>query len=118
MTAKFEISKSKANQNYYFRLRVSNNGEIILASEGYTTKDNCRNGIASVKVNSPSDSNYDRLTANNGQYYFNLKSSGNYQIIGTSEMYASKQGRDIGIESVKRNAPTADVVDLTEAVYS
>jgi uncharacterized protein YegP (UPF0339 family) len=33
-------------------------------------------------------------------------------------MYVSTQGRDNGIESVKRNAPTADVVDLTEAVYS
>jgi uncharacterized protein YegP (UPF0339 family) len=117
MTSKFEIFKSKANQNYYFRLKASN-GEIIIGSEGYTTKDNCRNGIASVKVNSPTDSNYDRLTANNEQYYFNLKSAHNGQVIGTSEMYVSTQGRDNGIESVKRNAPTADVVDLTEAAYS
>ena len=117
MTAKFEIFKSNANQNYYFRLKAAN-GEIILGSEGYTTKANCKNGISSVKTNSPTDSNYDRLPANNGQYYFNLKSAHNGQVIGTSEMYVSTEGRDNGIESVKRNAPTADVVDLTETVYS
>jgi uncharacterized protein YegP (UPF0339 family) len=33
-------------------------------------------------------------------------------------MYESKLGRDNGIESVKLNAPLADVVDLTETVYS
>ena len=115
--SKFEIFKSVANSNFYFRLKASN-GEIILGSEGYTTKINCKNGISSVKANSPTDSNYDRLPANNGQYYFNLKSAHNGQVIGTSEMYVSTQGRDNGIESVKRNAPTADVVDLTEAVYS
>jgi uncharacterized protein YegP (UPF0339 family) len=117
MNSKFEISQSAANSNFYFNLKATN-GETILVSEGYTTKANCKNGISSVKTNSPTDSNYDRLPANNGQYYFNLKSAHNGQVIGTSEMYVSTQGRDNGIESVKRNAPTADVVDLTEAVYS
>jgi len=117
MSEKFEIFKSRANQNYYFRLKAPN-GEIILGSEGYTTKANCNNGISSVKTNAPSDSNYDRLTANNGQYYFNLRSAHNGQVIGTSEMYVSTQGRDNGVESVKRNAPIANVVDLTEAIYS
>lgn len=116
MTKRFELYQGNNNQ-YYFRLKASN-GEIILVSEGYTTKNNCRNGVAAVKENAPTDSNYDRLTAKNGQYYFNLKSAGNYQIIGTSEMYASTQGRNNGMESVKRNAPTAEVVDLTESVYS
>lgn len=94
-----------------FHLKAAN-GEIILASEGYTTKDNCRNGVASVKLHSPVDANYRRLTARNGQLYFNLLAL-NYQVIGTSQMYVTAQGRDNGIESVKRNAPTAPIVDLS-----
>lgn len=43
---------------------------------------------------------------------FNLKAS-NGQVIGTSESYESAPARDNGIESVKTNAPTADIVDLT-----
>ncbi len=116
MNPKFEIFTGSNNQ-FYFRLKASNS-EPILASEGYTTKANCRNGISSVKTNAPSDSNYERLTARNDKYYFNLKSAHNGQVIGTSEMYESTQGRDNGIESVKLNAPLADVVDLTETVYS
>ncbi|MEL0642368.1 YegP family protein [Pseudoalteromonas aliena] len=110
--SKFEIFTGTDNQ-FYFRLKASNS-EIILKSEGYTTKQNCHNGIDSVKLNAPADPNYDRLTSTNDKYYFNLKSAHNHQIIGTSsEMYESAQGRDKGIESVKSNAPKADVVDLT-----
>lgn len=109
MAGKFELFQGKGD--YRFRLKAGN-GEPILASEGYTNKSGAESGIASVKANAPIDARYDRLVARNGQYYFNLKAS-NGQIIGTSEMYASTSGRDNGIDSVKRNAPTALVVDLT-----
>ena len=48
---KFEIYTDKAGE-YRFRLKAKN-GEIIATSEGYTTKDNCVNGIESVKKNAP-----------------------------------------------------------------
>jgi uncharacterized protein YegP (UPF0339 family) len=44
---------------------------------------------------------------------FNLKAT-NGQVIGTSESYESEKARDNGVESVKKNAPDAVVVDLTE----
>ncbi|MDH5689678.1 MAG: YegP family protein [Candidatus Bathyarchaeota archaeon] len=50
--AQFEIYKDAAGE-YRFRLRAPN-GEIIAASEGYTQKSSCKNGIASVKENAPS----------------------------------------------------------------
>ncbi|MFM1998476.1 MAG: hypothetical protein RL204_423 [Bacteroidota bacterium] len=96
-----------ANNQYYFSL-VAPNGEKLLRSEGYVTAAARDNGIESVRVNSPFDSRYDRRTSVNGQYYFNLKAA-NGQVIGTSEMYVSAQGRDNGIEAVKRYAPTADL---------
>ncbi len=46
---KFEIYLDKAGE-YRFRLKASN-GEPILASEGYTGKSGCKNGIASVARN-------------------------------------------------------------------
>ncbi|MCH5351492.1 MAG: YegP family protein [Clostridiales bacterium] len=49
---KFEIYLDKAGE-YRFRLKAAN-GEKILASEGYTTKANCKNGINSVVKNAPS----------------------------------------------------------------
>lgn len=47
-----------------------------------------------------------------GQFHFNLK-AGNGEIIATSEMYESKASAKNGIDSVKKNAADADVVDLT-----
>lgn len=49
--AQFEIFQDTAGE-YRFRLRAPN-GEIIARSEGYKSKDGCKNGIASVKENAP-----------------------------------------------------------------
>ena len=46
-----------------------------------------------------------------GQYRFNLK-AGNGEIIATSEAYTTKAAAKNGIESVKKNAPAAEVVEL------
>ena len=75
-------------------------------------KSSAENEISSVKTNAPIDSRYDRKTATNGQFYFNLKAA-NGEVIGTSEMYTTSTARDNGIESVKQNAPGATVEDLT-----
>ncbi|MCZ4224965.1 YegP family protein [Pedobacter rhodius] len=107
---KFIITKRK-NGEYQFNLEASN-GQVILTSEGYNTKASCNKGIDSVKANAPLDARYERKIAKNGQYYFNLK-AGNGEIIGTSQMYASISDRDNGIESVKVNAPEANVTDET-----
>lgn len=49
---KFEVYNDKAGE-FRFRLKARN-GEIILASEGYTAKAGCMNGIESVKKNADS----------------------------------------------------------------
>ena len=103
-----------SNNNYYFNLKAAN-GEIIGHSEGYTTKQSALNGINAVKVNSPYDSQYGLFQGRNNQYYFNLRSTNN-QIVLQSEGYVSKQGALNGITSVKINAPSATLVDLTRAV--
>lgn len=105
---KFVITK-RANGEYQFNLKADN-GQIILASEGYSTKSACENGIESVKKNAPDDARYEKNTSKNGKFYFNLK-AGNGQIIGNSEMYESTAGRDNGIASVKKNGPTATTDD-------
>ena len=108
---KFEIKQAK-NDQYHFNLKAGN-GQIILTSEMYTTKAACENGIESVKKNADNDDRYERKEAKNGKYHFNLK-AGNHQIIGTSQMYADQGGMDNGIESVKKNAPNAEVVEVND----
>lgn len=107
MSSKFEVFKSPKNDQFYFHLKASN-GQIILQSEGYTTKANCINGINSVKKNAIHDNAYDIKPK-----YFNVKSLDNGQVIGTSQQYTTEAARDNGIHSVKTNAPTAEVIDLT-----
>ncbi len=110
MAGKFELYTDKAGE-FRFRLKAGN-GEIILASEGYKQRASAENGIESVRKNGPLDERYERKETSSGKPMFNLKAT-NGQVIGTSELYESTASRENGIESVKKNAPDADVKDLT-----
>ena len=57
--------------------------------------------------------NFEIKKSEDGQFYFTLKAVNN-EIIATSEMYTSKQNCQNGIESVKTNAPNAEIVDTTD----
>lgn len=110
MSGWFELAKS-SNGQYKFVLKAGN-GEIILTSELYTTKNSAEKGIASVQTNCPLNERYDLKDSSNGKFYFNLRAA-NHLVIGTSQMYASKQSLDTGIASVKNNGTTTVIKDNT-----
>lgn len=109
MPGKFEVYADKAGE-FRFRLKAGN-GQAILASEGYKAKASCLGGVESVKKHALNDSLYERKETKAGKFMFNLKAS-NGQVIGTSESYESAAARDNGIESVRKNAPDATVVEV------
>ncbi|MDF0707750.1 YegP family protein [Flagellimonas okinawensis] len=106
---KFEIKTDKAGK-FRFNLKAGN-GQVILSSQGYSSKSACENGIESVKKHSQDDANFERNEAKDGSPYFNLKAS-NGQVIGNSEMYSSDSAMENGIASVKKNAPDASVEEV------
>ena len=108
MAGKFELKVAK-NGKYHFNL-LAGNGQIILSSEMYESKSAAENGIASIQKNAGDDGRYSRETSAKGDPYFKLK-AGNNQIIGQSEMYSSTTSMENGIESVKKNAPGASIVE-------
>jgi len=110
MAGKFELKRS-SDDRHFFNLKAGN-GEIILSSQLYVSRDGALKGIASVQGNAPEDERYDRLVATNGEPYFVLKAR-NGEVIGRSETYSSKSAMENGIDSVKRHAPEAKIVDLT-----
>lgn len=73
----FEVFQSEKNNKFYFNLKAKN-GQIILSSQGYADKGGAMNGIESCKKNAPDDSKFERKTAANGKFHFNLK-AGNGQ---------------------------------------
>ena len=104
----FELKTS--GDKYHFVLKAGN-GQVILSSQMYASKASAMNGIESVKKNCGDDNCWERKTAKNGKFHFNLKST-NGQIVGSSQMYADEGGMNNGIESVKKNAPGADVKEV------
>lgn len=106
--AKYVIREA-TNGQFWWVLKAGN-GETILTSETYTTKQNCLAGVSSSKINI-ADSNFKRLTSKSNEPYF-TQNAANHQVLGTSEMYSSTQAMETGIASVKKNAPIAVIEDL------
>ena len=119
---KFVIRET--NTGVKFDLKAGN-GEVIATSEVYTTEAACKNGIESVKKNAPIASVEDQtveevVTQKNpkfevykdkaGEFRFRLKAT-NGQVIAVSEGYKALAGCMNGVESVKKNAPDAEVVE-------
>ena len=104
----FELNKS--DDQFHFVLKAAN-GQVILSSQMYASKASAVNGIESVQKNCGDDNRFERKTAKNGKFHFNITST-NGQIIGSSQMYASEASMNNGIESVKNNAPKADTKEV------
>jgi uncharacterized protein YegP (UPF0339 family) len=94
--ARFETFKG-LDGKYYFHARAGN-GEIVLASQAYTTSTSAKNGIASVTTNGATAARYEVLAAADGQYFFHLKAA-NGQVIARGESYASKSNAQRGVET-------------------
>lgn len=110
MPGKYDLKKSPSGK-FMFNLKAGN-GQIILSSELYESKSAAENGIESVRKNAPNDGRYERKLSKKQEPYFTLK-AGNGQVIGKSEMYSGTAAMENGVESVKKNGPTAEVVDNT-----
>ena len=122
---KFLVKQTKSG--FKFDLKAGN-GETIATSEVYTTEAACRSGIASVQKAAPAAAVEDQTVENfeaqkhpkfevytdkAGEYRFRLKAS-NGQIIAVGEGYKAKASCLNGIESVKKNAPGASIVEADE----
>jgi len=119
---KFVVKKTATGVKFDLK---AGNGEVIATSEVYASEDGCKNGIASVQKNAPvapvEDQTVEGFTTEKnpkfevyadkaGEFRFRLK-AGNGQVIAVSESYKAKASCLNGIESVKKNAPDADIVE-------
>jgi uncharacterized protein YegP (UPF0339 family) len=120
---KFVVKEVKTG--FKFDLKAGN-GEVIATSEVYTAEKTCLNGIESVRKNAVEAKLEDQTiegfeTVTNpkfevyedkaGEFRFRLKAR-NGEIIATSEGYKAKASCLNGIESVRKNAPDAELVKI------
>lgn len=111
MAGKFEIKKSKQGE-FHFNL-VAGNGQIILSSDLHKSKASAIRAIESVKKNSKNRDRYFRFVSSSGKPYFVIKAS-NHHAIAQSCFYETQSSCENGIASVQKNAPDAEIIDLTE----
>ncbi len=119
---KFIVKKTASGIKFDLK---ATNGEVILTSEVYSSKESCLKGVRSVAKNAAVGAVEDQTVENfekqkcpkfeiytdkRGEFRFRLKAT-NGQIIGVSEGYTTMRNCKNGVESVKKNAPEAPVVE-------
>jgi len=104
---KFEVFQSKKDKKHYFRL-MNTKGDIVMKSQGYSTKRTCMNGIESVRKNCQVAERFDSQTAKNGKNFFNIVAR-NGQVVATSSRWDVKRTCTSNMTSVKKGAPKAKV---------
>jgi uncharacterized protein len=93
----FETFKG-VDSKTYFRLRAGN-GQIVLQSQGYSSKSAAEGGIGSVKKNGVNATSFEVVEGPSGQATFRVVAT-NGKIIGRGEMYASKSNALAGANTV------------------
>jgi uncharacterized protein len=68
--------------------------------------------VSDQKVSHLMAAKFELYVDKGGEFRFNLKAA-NGEVIASSEGYKSKASAKNGIESVKKNAATAEISDLT-----
>ncbi len=114
----------KTNTGVKFDLKATN-GQVIATSEVYTTDAACKNGIASVAKNAPvaavenqtvegyateKNPKFEIYKDKAGEFRFRLTAT-NGQTIAVSEGYTTLANCEKGVESVKKNAVDAEIVE-------
>ena len=117
-------SIKKVNTGIMFNLKADS-GQVIATAEVCTTAASCETSIESVRRNAPIAALEDQTTEGfatekcpkfemyvdkAGEFRFRLKAT-NGEIIAASEGYKAKESCENGIQSVRENAPVAEMVE-------
>jgi hypothetical protein len=105
------IVKKEIDGHYYVTLKVKG-GRVILNSLKHQSASSCKNGIETIRANAADNLKYEYKKTYDGKFYFRLKSI-NGEVLGNSKLYETAEHRNIGIETVRRIAPLAGVVDFS-----
>ncbi len=113
--AKFEIFRSNINALYYFSF-VTEQGQQILSSEGFLSPNGCLQAITAVKARASFRNAYQRIE-NNGYFRFDMLSDNLQVIASSSASYATMQGLEAAIDTLKTEAQEAPVYEYTSKGY-
>ena len=98
----------------FFKYRLkANNGEILLVSHGYRTREGARAGIATLKKNVATGVSK-IITDKNGFSQFRIFTMNDSRLIVAGEFYSSSAAAQKALNSVQRFYLTDKIVDLDE----
>ena len=104
------IVKKETDGNYIVTLKVKG-GRVILFGQKHRSKISCKSIIETIRTNATDNLKYEYKKTYDGKFYFRLKSISG-EVLGNSKLYETAEHRNVGIETVRRIAPLAGIIDF------
>ncbi|ADY30533.1 MULTISPECIES: YegP family protein [Cellulophaga] len=93
--------EKKEDNTFTFSLKTKNN-VVLLQGNSFKTKEELHSAIKEIMPSINSLNVFERKTAYNGKFLFNLKGL-NGKVIGKSQFYSSEAGMENGIKNLKNS---------------
>jgi len=108
---KFEVYQDAAKE-YRWRLKASNGQIMATGGQGYKAKADCRKGVETIKENVASDKlKFEVYEDKAKEFRWRLKASNGQTVAAAPDGYKTKASCERGIESIKKGAGKAEVVE-------
>lgn len=127
--ANFELFRDRADEHRW-RLRHDNGNIIAASGEGYTSKQNARKGMESVRKNTPgagvveitrpkdaAQASFEVYEDNAGEWRWRLRHDNGNIIADSGEGYSDRSAVDDAVERVRSYSATADTLTLETGAF-
>ena len=104
--ARVDVSASTTG-GYHFNM-FAKNGEVVVASEHYTTEAAAYNGAFAVQTDGQDTAAYTVQRSSDGNFYFTVKAQ-NGQIVGTSQLYTTTATAQAAVVATSKLMATLSV---------
>jgi len=114
--AAFELYADAADE-WRWRLRHRNGRILADSGEGYASRRNAKDGVASVRNHVDEADNFEVYEDRGGDYRWRLVASNGELIADSGQGYSRKSRAEDAVERVTDYAPEADTLDYDPAAY-
>ena len=109
----FEIYQDSKEQHRW-RLKADNGKILATSGQGYKAKADCKKGIERIKSDADTKLKFELYEDKKMQHRFRIVAANGQTIGASSESYKNKADAESAVDSIKKGARTAEVVEVKE----
>ena len=110
---RFEVYQDRKDE-YRWRLKAANGAILATSGQGYKAKADCKKGVERVKADAADKLTFEVYEDRKKDYRFRIKAANGQTIGASGEGHKAKADAEKAVETIKKGAKDAEVVETKE----